>query len=341
MDPSMRRPPGPAGSPGAHPSHHDTTDLEPIPGAADGAPWRARIGRSRVPLWSRREIVLLLLGVITLPWLPIHGPPRDQTRARRVRGIGGAPILSLAFSPDGATIATIQVDRRVAVRGTADGRNAHTFLDYRGSAQAFAFSPDGRSLAVGGIEPDLFLHDLGAGGALHPLGMAIRCTKCLVFSPDGRLLAASSYLDHEIQLWDLAAGRERARLKAHQSPVISLAFAPDGRSLASGTTSDPEILRWDLDTGRPRRRLDVPPDGVYALACSPDGGWLASASRLEGSGAALGPGGWTQGPAHRQPFAPEGPGGVLAGWSAAGHHRPRWPRAAVGRRDRCGAAPGR
>ena len=64
--------------------------------------------------------------------------------------------------------------------------------------------------------------------------MPIRWVKGLAFSPDGRTLAASSYLDHEILLWDLAAGRERARLRGHGSPVISLAFAPDGRSLASG-----------------------------------------------------------------------------------------------------------
>ena len=87
---------------------------------------------------------------------------------------------------------------------------------------------------MGGAEPDIFLYDVEAGGAGHPLGMPIQCGKGLAFSPDGRTLAASSYLDHEILLWDLAAGRERARLRGHGSPVLSLAFAPDGRSLASG-----------------------------------------------------------------------------------------------------------
>jgi hypothetical protein len=39
--------------------------------------------------------------------------------------------------------------------------------------------------------------------------MPIRWAKGLAFSPDGRTLAASSFLHHEIVLWDLAAGRER------------------------------------------------------------------------------------------------------------------------------------
>jgi WD40 repeat protein len=232
-------------------------------------------------LWNRKWIGVLLLGLIVLPWLPIFGRPRDATPPRQVRGIGEAPILAFAFSPDGTTIATIQVDGRVALRDAAAGLSAHSFLDYRGPAQALAFSPDGRSLAVGGVEPDIFLYDPRDGGALHPLGMPIRWVKGLVFSPDGRILAASSYLHNEILLWDLAAGRERARLVGHRSPVISLAFAPDGRSLASGSMSDPAILIWDLGTGRPRRRLGVPPGVVHALAYSPDGGWLASAGRLE------------------------------------------------------------
>ena len=128
-----------------------------------------------VPLWNRRRIGLLLLALIVLPWLPISGPPSDATPARRVRGVGDAPILAFAFAPDGATIATIQADGRVALRDAAGGASAHSFLDHRGSAQALAFSPDGRSLAVGGAEPDILLYDVEAGGAGHPLGMPIRC----------------------------------------------------------------------------------------------------------------------------------------------------------------------
>jgi WD40 repeat protein len=256
----------------------DTTDLRPILGAAEAWSMRSRSGISRLPLWSRRGIGLLLLGLIVLPWLPIWGPPRDATPARRVRGVGDAPILTFAFPPDGATIATIQMDGRVALRDTAGGAGAPTFLDHPGYAWALAFSPDGRSLAVGGAEPDIFLYDVEAGGAGRPLGMPIRdvCAKGLAFAPDGRSLAASSYRDHDVILWDLAAGRERARLRGHTSPVPCLAFAPDGRSLASRGRSDGAIILWDLATGRPRRRLGVLSEPVVGLAYSPDGHWLAS-----------------------------------------------------------------
>src|SRR5262249_43163008 len=155
-------------------------------------------GIARFRMWSRERIGLLLLALIVLPWLPICGPPRDLTPARRVRGVGDPAILAFAFAPDGATIATIQADGRVALQDVAGGGGAHAFLDHRGFALALAFAPDGRSLAVDGAEPDILLYDVGARGPGHPLRMPIRDVKGLAFSPDGLTLAASSYLDAEI-----------------------------------------------------------------------------------------------------------------------------------------------
>jgi WD40 repeat protein len=135
-------------------------------------------------LWNRRRIGLLLPAVLVLPWLPIFGPPKDATPAKRVRGVGDVPILSLAFAPDGATIATIQADWKVTLRDAAWEMSAHSVLDHRGPAQTLAFSPDGRTLA------------------------------------------ASSYLHNEILLWDIAAGRERDRLRGHVSPCTAWRSPP-------------------------------------------------------------------------------------------------------------------
>ena len=116
-----------------------------------------------------------------------------------------------------------------------------------------------------------------AVGHLDASGVAPRIVTRRARGWDFRWLAAASHVDREILLWDLAAGRERERLRGHESRVICLAFAPDGRSLASGGKSDPAIILWDLATGRPRCRLAVPPPGlVPCLAYSPDGRWLAA-----------------------------------------------------------------
>jgi WD40 repeat protein len=133
------------------------------------------------------------VALIVLPWLPICGPPSDTAPARRVRGVGETAILTFAFAPDGAMIATIQADGRVALRDAAWSASAHVFLGHRGPARALAFSPDGRSLAVGGVEPDILLFDIRTGGAGRSLGMPIRSVKGLALSPDGHILAASGY----------------------------------------------------------------------------------------------------------------------------------------------------
>src|SRR5262249_38668494 len=147
------------------------------------------------------------------------------------------------------------------------------------------FAHDGRPLALGGDGPDVTVCDIRAEVTGHDLKIPIRRAPALAFSPDGRILAASSELTDTIVLRDMAAGRDRARLRRHPSPAISLAFSPDGQTLASGAYGDRSIIVWDLATGVQRACLAATPGSatISALAFSPDGTLLASASRFEGS----------------------------------------------------------
>jgi hypothetical protein len=100
MDPWIPRPKGPQRSPSGSPRHRDPNNSGPIPADSEAGPRRSRVGKPRLPLWSRRRIGLLLLGLLVVPWVPIGRPPRDATPARRVRGVGDIAILTLAFAPD-------------------------------------------------------------------------------------------------------------------------------------------------------------------------------------------------------------------------------------------------
>src|SRR5262249_41675443 len=147
---------------GRRPMRGNTIEFDPLPRATGLGLKRARIGICRLPRWGPRRVGLLLLALVALPWVPSPGPSLGARPARRVRGVGDSAILTFAFAPHGATIATIQIDGRVALRDAAGGAGAHAVLDHRGQAWALALAPDGRSLAVGGTEPDVLLCDVEA-----------------------------------------------------------------------------------------------------------------------------------------------------------------------------------
>src|SRR5262249_47992057 len=81
---------------------------------------------------------------------------------------------------------------------------------------------------------------------LKERGMAV------VFSPDGRTLATSGG-DQTIRLWEMATGKECARLAGHASFVLSLSFSPNGRLLLSGS-DDTTGLVGDLTGQHGTRR---------------------------------------------------------------------------------------
>jgi len=97
---------------------------------------------------------------------------------------------------------------------------------------------------------------------------------CVAFSPGGRLFASGSR-DHTLRVWDVATGRERARLAGHYSWVMSVAFSPDGKTLASGSY-DRTVRIWDLAHGREQVQLRGRSARVLSVAFSPDGQLLAS-----------------------------------------------------------------
>jgi WD40 repeat protein len=215
---------------------------------------------------------LLLAAAIGLPWLPALDAPPESLPMRRASGRPGVMIRGLALSPDAQAIATADCLERVTIRRAARGWGLDRSVRARGTA--LAFSPDGRRLVVGGREPDIVLCDPGPEGPERPLGIPVRETSDLSFSPDGRTLAVSSFLSHEIILWDLETGRRRMTLRGHSWPVLGLAFSPGGRSLASAARTDRTIRVWDLDSRLSRPYVSGA--GVSALAYSPDGGLLAA-----------------------------------------------------------------
>ncbi|MFI9247984.1 trypsin-like peptidase domain-containing protein [Streptomyces sp. NPDC053086] len=185
-------------------------------------------------------------------------------------------VFSVAFSPDGHTLATGSVDRTARLRDVATGRIRAVFAGHQGPVWSVAFSPDGRTIATASADHTVRLWDVATGKTRTILTGHHDLVSWVTFSPDGRALATAGK-DHTARLWDVATGKTRAILTGHHDWVYSAAFSPDGRTVATAS-ADHTVRVWDVATGKTRTILTGHTDAVWAVKFSPDGRTLATGS---------------------------------------------------------------
>jgi len=189
---------------------------------------------------------------------------------------------SVAFSPDGRTLAAGTFDGRVLLWDKAN----HTLIASLSAGpgnkvSGVAFSPDGRTLAAG-TDKGTLLWDtanqtLIVGVSTDP----DEGVESVAFSPDGRTLAAGTSFGR-VLLWDPVKQTQIASLSAGTVAVESVAFSPDGRTLAA-STDKARVLLWDSANLTRRGSLSAPQkypadNSVYDIAFSRDGRTLAAAT---------------------------------------------------------------
>lgn len=185
-----------------------------------------------------------------------------------------AGSYSVAFSPDGRTLASGSGDYSIKLWDIASGRELRTLTGHSGIVNSVAFAPDGRTLASASHDHTVKLWDVASGQELRTLRGHTEIALGVAYSPDGRTLASAS-ADKSIKLWEIASGREVRTLTGHSDAVHAVAFSPDGETLFSGS-DDFSIIFWDVASGRILRKLTDLPDRAVSIALSPDGRTLAS-----------------------------------------------------------------
>ncbi|BAY08287.1 serine/threonine-protein kinase [Calothrix sp. NIES-2098] len=186
-------------------------------------------------------------------------------------------VNSVAFAPDGATLASGSDDNTIKLWNLATKKEIQTLKGHSKWIWTVAFSPDSRTLASGSADKTIKLWDVATGKEIRTLKEHTDGIAAIAFSPDGKTLASAS-LDKKIKLWNLSTGKVIHTLTGHSQGVSAIAFSPDGSTLASGGW-DKKIKLWNVATGKEIRSFSGHSELILSVAFSPDGLTLASASK--------------------------------------------------------------
>jgi WD40 repeat protein len=201
-------------------------------------------------------------------------PPARAAPFERARAIARLThnefVTRVAFSPDGARLATSSGDKTACLWDTSRGRELARFT-HDDWVTGLAFSPDGARLATA-CKNDARVWHIAGGIELARLAHDARVL-AVAFSADGRRLATST--PSVARVWDVASRRELTGFR-HEEGVLAVAFSPDGGRLATACT-DERARVWDSVSGR--ELVSVTHDRyVTRVVFSPDGARLATSS---------------------------------------------------------------
>lgn len=228
-------------------------------GGADGTVrlWEVTTGKQKVVLGRTSWINFLF------PWL-------------------NPPVNSVAYSPDGKTVAAASWDHKLRLCDTQTTKLKATLIGHTGPVDAVVYSPDGKTIATGGGWND---HTVRLWDAVTGETKAILTgythINAVAYSPDGKTIAiGGKSRSNALQLWDVPTRKLKTTYTEHTDGTLSsIVYSPDGETLAAVGLEDDTVRLWSSETGKhkatfkhtnARREYDI-----SSVAYSPDGNTLA------------------------------------------------------------------
>jgi WD40 repeat protein len=204
-------------------------------------------------------------------------------------------VLSVAFSPDGKTLASGSfflnailnredwkadqfMSGEIKLWDVTNRKERATLLrGHPKGVKCLGFTSDGKMLASGGVEDDTVkFWDVATykevGSPLtHRSGV-----NCLALTTDGRTMATAADVG-TVKVWDVFTRQERTGFQAHKFLATAVAFTPDGKTLATGSF-DGTVRLWDVVDVKERTLVYAHAGVVTAVAFTPDGKTMATSS---------------------------------------------------------------
>jgi RNA polymerase sigma factor (sigma-70 family) len=216
-------------------------------------------------------------------WELATGKRLSPTRGHQ-RAIG-----SVAFSPDGKTLATGSWDETLRLWDAANGKEQRSFRLTFGVQVTFI--PDGKTLAAGSDNGVVHTWDAATGKELRRFSTHKGGLGHLVFAADGKTCistgvnrldiasdrnTSTSTSDKLIRRWRVDTGTEIGRFEGLEQAATRLALAPDGRTMVS-VSPDKTARLWDVSSGKEMRQFRGQEGWLGCVTYSPDGKTVAAA----------------------------------------------------------------
>jgi WD40 repeat protein len=204
------------------------------------------------------------------------GPGWKERRRWQAHKGDAVGRCSIAFSPDGKTIATGGADNKVCRWDVLTGKATGPAIDPCQQCCQNVVYLDAATVVTFGLEqltPKLW--DVATGKPKLVFTGSESQITAVACSPDGRHVAVAAG-DSPIRLWEAASGKQVAVLRDGMSYVTGLRFSPDGKWVVSGDT-DGRARLWDWDKGGPPiRTFSDHKSSMNAVTFSPDGKSIAT-----------------------------------------------------------------
>jgi len=251
----------------------------------------------------KRTIPVLFLFIASAPFLSAQ----SDNEGVKILKKQGAPVKALAYSSDGAILATGGDDKAIYFWNVKTGEITGTIKSIF-NIKALQFTPDNLILAAsgseiklmdmqgklirtfGGYTTDIWSMDYNAAAHKVIAGSYAKTIKvwnydnasvlftltgheksCLPVDMDATGdLAVSGSLDKSVRLWDLKKGVQLKKLDIHSENLFAVDFHPSGKYVLSAS-ADKTIRLWNLETGLVVRTYSGHNASVFDVRFSADG----------------------------------------------------------------------
>lgn len=182
------------------------------------------------------------------------------------------PVTAVAFSPDGATLATSGY-HEVILWKTADGSILKRITNVAERVYDIEFSADGQKIVVAAGTPaqigEAKIFQVSDGALLGDLVRTDDSVFGVALSPDGKRLATAG-ADRAVRVYNFETQKQELLIEDHADWVMNIAWAPDGSKLASASR-DKTSKVFDAKTGDSLVTFNGHGQPVYGVGFSADG----------------------------------------------------------------------